>query len=146
MLLCVQSQISGDLDVMCQVCLHLLFSELISLTGPCLSVLGKRLGKSMGVVSKEVKAMSTEDIIAFEKAGEITVASHTLKLSDIKVNMIFDSLYSVLSNSSYLSVATRERVNQVCSGFSFVGYTETGDKGRLGQLPVRTRNGGKSGN
>lgn len=48
-------------------------------------MLGKRLGKSMGVVAKEVKAMSTADIIAFEKAGELTIASHTLKLSDIKV-------------------------------------------------------------
>ncbi|KAK4369720.1 hypothetical protein RND71_009195 [Anisodus tanguticus] len=52
---------------------------------PDFSVLGKRLGKSMGAVAKEVKAMSTEDIIAFEKAGEITIASHTLKLSDIKI-------------------------------------------------------------
>ncbi|KAF3650020.1 Isoleucine--tRNA ligase, cytoplasmic [Capsicum annuum] len=52
---------------------------------PDFSVLGKRLGKSMGVVAKEVKAMSTADIIAFEKAGEITIASHTLKLSDIKI-------------------------------------------------------------
>ncbi|MCD7466072.1 hypothetical protein HAX54_002422, partial [Datura stramonium] len=51
---------------------------------PDFSVLGKRLGKSMGVVAKEVKAMSTADIIAFEKVGEITIASHTLKLSDIK--------------------------------------------------------------
>ncbi|CAN4126949.1 unnamed protein product [Withania somnifera] len=52
---------------------------------PDFSVLGKRLGKSMGVIAKEVKAMSTADIIAFEKAGEITIASHTLKLSDIKI-------------------------------------------------------------
>ncbi|WCJ41408.1 Isoleucine--tRNA ligase cytoplasmic [Euphorbia peplus] len=52
---------------------------------PDFSVLGKRLGKSMGVVAKEVKAMSQKDILAFEKAGEVTVASHTLKLADIKV-------------------------------------------------------------
>jgi hypothetical protein len=49
------------------------------------SVLGKRLGKSMGVVAKEVKAMSQIDILEFEKAGEVTIASHCLKLSDIKV-------------------------------------------------------------
>jgi len=49
------------------------------------SVLGKRLGKSMGVVAKEVKAMSQKDILEFEKAGEVTVATHCLKLSDIKV-------------------------------------------------------------
>ncbi|GKV22091.1 hypothetical protein SLEP1_g31990 [Rubroshorea leprosula] len=52
---------------------------------PDYSVLGKRLGKSMGVVAKEVKAMSQEDILAFEKAGEVTIAGHCLKLTDIKV-------------------------------------------------------------
>lgn len=56
---------------------------------PDFSVLGKRLGKSMGVVAKEVKAMSTEDILAFEKAGEITIATHVLKLSDIKITREF---------------------------------------------------------
>ncbi|KAB1213335.1 putative isoleucine--tRNA ligase, cytoplasmic [Morella rubra] len=52
---------------------------------PDFSVLGKRLGKSMGVVAKEVKSMSQENILAFEKAGEVTIASHCLKLTDIKV-------------------------------------------------------------
>ncbi|GMY32388.1 isoleucine--tRNA ligase, cytoplasmic, partial [Fagus crenata] len=52
---------------------------------PDFSVLGKRLGKSMGVVAKEVKAMSQENILAFEKAGEVTIAGHCLKLTDIKV-------------------------------------------------------------
>ncbi|XP_010525919.1 PREDICTED: isoleucine--tRNA ligase, cytoplasmic [Tarenaya hassleriana] len=52
---------------------------------PDFSVLGKRLGKSMGVVAKEVKAMSQQDILTFEKAGEVTIAGHSLKLTDIKV-------------------------------------------------------------
>ncbi|KAL9240634.1 hypothetical protein vseg_014831 [Gypsophila vaccaria] len=52
---------------------------------PDFSVLGKRLGKSMGVVAKEVKGMSQKDILAFEQAGEVTIAGHCLKLSDIKV-------------------------------------------------------------
>ncbi|KAH6765950.1 tRNA synthetase class I L [Perilla frutescens var. hirtella] len=56
---------------------------------PDFSVLGKRLGKSMGEVAKTVKAMSTEDILAFEKAGEITIKSHILKLSDIKITREF---------------------------------------------------------
>ncbi|XVE62096.1 hypothetical protein DITRI_Ditri06bG0092000 [Diplodiscus trichospermus] len=51
---------------------------------PDFSVLGKRLGKSMGVVAKEIKAMSQEDILAFEEAGEVTIATHSLKLTDIK--------------------------------------------------------------
>ena len=36
------------------------------------SVVGKRLEKAMGIVTKEVKAMSQADILAFEKSGEIT--------------------------------------------------------------------------
>ncbi|KAK8516654.1 hypothetical protein V6N12_049376 [Hibiscus sabdariffa] len=52
---------------------------------PDFSVLGKRLGKSMGAIAKEVKAMSQEDILAFEKAGEVTIATHCLKLTDIKL-------------------------------------------------------------
>lgn len=39
----------------------------------------------MGLVAKEVKAMSQEQILEFQKAGEITIASHSLKWSDIKV-------------------------------------------------------------
>lgn len=49
------------------------------------SVLGKRLGKAMGAVAKEIKAMSQEDILALKKAGEVTIATHCLKLTDIKV-------------------------------------------------------------
>lgn len=65
-----------------------------------ISVLGKRLGKSMGMVSKEVKAMSQEDILAFEKSGEITVGTHCLKLTDIKVLSL--SLFK-LSSLNFLS-------------------------------------------
>jgi isoleucyl-tRNA synthetase len=57
-------------------------------------VLGKRLGKSMGVVAKEVKAMSQEKILAFEKAGEVTIAAHCLKLTDIKVLVLFTIIIS----------------------------------------------------
>ncbi|XP_061990360.1 isoleucine--tRNA ligase, cytoplasmic [Rosa rugosa] len=52
---------------------------------PDFSVLGKRLGKYMGIVAKEVKAMSQESILAFEKSGEVTLSGHCLKLTDIKV-------------------------------------------------------------
>ena len=51
-----------------------------------LSVLGKRLGKSMRAVADGVKAMSQEDILSFEKAGQVTIATHCLKLTDIKVS------------------------------------------------------------
>ncbi|KAI4305042.1 hypothetical protein L6164_028432 [Bauhinia variegata] len=52
---------------------------------PDFSILGKRLGKFMGVVAKEIKAMSQEKILAFENSGEISIANHCLKLTDIKV-------------------------------------------------------------
>ncbi|KAL5168854.1 Isoleucine--tRNA ligase, cytoplasmic [Glycine soja] len=52
---------------------------------PEFSVLGKRLGKSMGIVAKEIKAMSQENILAFENAGEVVIANQCLKLTDIKV-------------------------------------------------------------
>ncbi|KAJ7954569.1 isoleucine--tRNA ligase, cytoplasmic [Quillaja saponaria] len=52
---------------------------------PDFSVLGKRLGKSMGLVAKEIKAMPQDDILAFEQAGEVTIANHHLTRTDIKV-------------------------------------------------------------
>lgn len=39
----------------------------------------------MRIVAEAVKAMSQEEILSFEKSGEITIANHCLKLSDIKV-------------------------------------------------------------
>ncbi|KAJ4899766.1 tRNA synthetase class I family protein [Raphanus sativus] len=56
---------------------------------PDFSVLGKRLGKSMGLVGKEVKEMSQQDILRFEEAGEVTIAGHTLELTDIKIVKVF---------------------------------------------------------
>ncbi|TVU08293.1 hypothetical protein EJB05_41693 [Eragrostis curvula] len=52
---------------------------------PNFSVLGKRLGKDMGKVSNEVKKMTQEQILAFEKSGEVSFFGHCLKLDDIKV-------------------------------------------------------------
>ncbi|CAA6660103.1 unnamed protein product [Spirodela intermedia] len=52
---------------------------------PNFSVLGKRLGKAMGSVAKEVKAMSQADILALESSGEVIFSGHSLKLTDIKV-------------------------------------------------------------
>lgn len=61
----------------------------------------------MGVVAKEVKAMTQGDILAFEKAGEVTIATHCLKMADIKVNnLVFcfalfytDNLWTCLLNA-----------------------------------------------
>lgn len=62
------------------------------------SVLGKRLGRDMGVVAKKVKEMSLDDILAFEKSGEVVISGHSLKLSDIKVyiHLSYDKYFFVL--------------------------------------------------
>ena len=49
-------------------------------------MLGKRLGRSIKDVANKIKAMSQEDILAFERAGEVTIATHCLRQTDIKVN------------------------------------------------------------
>ncbi|CAA7028363.1 unnamed protein product [Microthlaspi erraticum] len=56
---------------------------------PDFSVLGKRLGKSMGLVAKEVKEMSQQDILRFEEAKEVTFAGHKLEQTDIKIVRVF---------------------------------------------------------
>uniref|UniRef100_A0A0D6QWU0 isoleucine--tRNA ligase n=1 Tax=Araucaria cunninghamii TaxID=56994 RepID=A0A0D6QWU0_ARACU len=52
---------------------------------PDFSALGKRLGKAMGIVAKEVKSMGQASILEFENSGEVTFAGHTLQLNEIKV-------------------------------------------------------------
>ncbi|GJY21817.1 hypothetical protein Tco_0394383 [Tanacetum coccineum] len=39
----------------------------------------------MRVVGEAVKPMSQEDILSFEKARKVTIATHCLKLTDIKI-------------------------------------------------------------
>lgn len=75
------------------------------------SVLGKRLGKSMGIVAKEVKAMSQESILAFESAGEVVIANQCLKRSDIKVLFV---------NSLYLSSLFTKIDNQIVCDLSLL--------------------------
>ncbi|KAJ7552948.1 hypothetical protein O6H91_06G078200 [Diphasiastrum complanatum] len=52
---------------------------------PDYSLLGKRLGKSMGLVAKEVKNMTQDDILSFEKSGVGHFAGHELSRAEIKV-------------------------------------------------------------
>ncbi|XP_078433905.1 tRNA synthetase class I (I, L, M and V) family protein isoform X2 [Wolffia australiana] len=65
---------------------------------PNFNALGKRLGKSMGAVAKEVKSMSQADILAFEGSGESIFCGHTLKLGDIKVLREFKRPVDVKEN------------------------------------------------
>eukprot|EP00250_Pteridium_aquilinum_P020701 c24911_g4_i1 orf=421-4026(-) len=52
---------------------------------PDYSLLGKRLGKAMGAVAKEVKSLTQSDILDFEKSGEVVVSGHSLSVGEIKV-------------------------------------------------------------
>ncbi|EHA8588772.1 hypothetical protein COCNU_scaffold006606G000010 [Cocos nucifera] len=72
---------------------------------PDYSVLGKRLGKAMGTVAKEVKAMSQADILAFERSGEATFSGHCLKLTDIKVIFCQEEFRGVSGASFVISIA-----------------------------------------
>ncbi|KAL2619895.1 hypothetical protein R1flu_000100 [Riccia fluitans] len=56
---------------------------------PDFSTLGKRLGRAMGQVAKEVRNMNQEQILAFEASGVVTIGSHELTGGDIKVHRDF---------------------------------------------------------
>lgn len=77
-------------DMMCRYLIDndTIMEPIFMLTGPILmrSGLGKKLGKSMGLVAKEVKALTQAQILEFQKAGEGMFAGHKLGLQDIKVN------------------------------------------------------------
>ena len=48
-------------------------------------MLGKRLGKAMKSVGEAVKALSREQIAAFERDGRLSVQGHELEVGDLKV-------------------------------------------------------------
>ncbi|MCO5588900.1 hypothetical protein L7F22_042861 [Adiantum nelumboides] len=52
---------------------------------PDYSLLGKKLGKAMGVVAKEVKNLTQSEILTFKSSGEIVVSGHRLSTGEIKV-------------------------------------------------------------
>jgi len=80
-----------DDSKMCLYRQHVLGSQARFLLNPTngtilmCSGLGKKLGKSMGLVAKEVKALTQAQILEFQKTGEGTFAGHKLGLQDIKV-------------------------------------------------------------
>lgn len=49
-------------------------------------VLGKKLGKSFKQVHKAVKALTPEQVLQLEAEGEMEIAGHRLKKSDIKIS------------------------------------------------------------
>jgi hypothetical protein len=56
----------------------------VYLLPPC-QVLGKRLGAAVKAVSAGVRALTSEQVLAAQAAGSVTVGEHKLALSDIKV-------------------------------------------------------------
>ncbi|KAL3681919.1 hypothetical protein R1sor_024875 [Riccia sorocarpa] len=56
---------------------------------PDFSTLGKRLGRAMGQVAKDVRSMNQEQILTFEASGVVTIAGHELTSGDIKVHRDF---------------------------------------------------------
>ena len=50
---------------------------------PNFAILGKRLGKSMGVVSKAIKEMSRDDIVVFQETGIFSVGDVELSAADV---------------------------------------------------------------
>jgi len=47
-------------------------------------VLGKRLGKGMGAAAEAIKQLTTDDIVAYEATGTITVGDLELKEGELK--------------------------------------------------------------
>jgi isoleucyl-tRNA synthetase len=56
---------------------------------PNFAILGKRLGKSMGVVSKAIKEMSRDDIVVFQETGIFSVGDVELSAADVVVKREF---------------------------------------------------------
>eukprot|EP00244_Chara_vulgaris_P001916 TRINITY_DN1316_c0_g2_i1.p1 TRINITY_DN1316_c0_g2~~TRINITY_DN1316_c0_g2_i1.p1 ORF type:complete len:407 (-),score=93.48 TRINITY_DN1316_c0_g2_i1:115-1266(-) len=52
---------------------------------PEYSILGERLGRSMGEVAKRVKSMSLAEILEYEKTAVFDAAGHRLGVGDIKI-------------------------------------------------------------
>lgn len=79
------------------------------------SGLGKKLGKAMGLVAKEVKAMTQAQILEFQKAGEGTFAGHKLGFQDIKVKI--DGLHKLFIKIScgYVPFSLGFESTTICS-------------------------------
>ena len=56
---------------------------------PNFAVLGKRIGKAMGILSKTIKNMPEEDILHFKKSGYVTLENHKLTSEDITIKHEF---------------------------------------------------------
>lgn len=61
------------------------FSTVTPRPGGVCRVLGKRLGKAMGAVSKAVRELDTAALLRYEAEGQIHVAGHTLGSGDLRV-------------------------------------------------------------
>ena len=77
----------------------------------------------MGLVAKEVREMSQQDILRFEEAGKVTIAGHTLELTDIKVSSSHPMLFSF--NEEYAVTLFLSCVVQIVRVFKRYGLKDT---------------------
>lgn len=56
---------------------------------PVFSLLGKRLGKSMGAISDHIKEMSSENISKFQQNGQIHFLGHEVTISEVAIRYEF---------------------------------------------------------
>ena len=59
---------------------------------PNFTLLGKRLGKKMGSISKIIKNMSTETVMAFQTDGAISLEDEMIDISEVVLRYEFKNL------------------------------------------------------
>ena len=79
---------------------------------PCSPVLGKRFGNKFGEIRKLIGNMSVDDILLYEKHGEINLGGHDFATGDINIlRKAKDGIQNIASNS-WVSVQLDCSLNQ----------------------------------
>jgi isoleucyl-tRNA synthetase len=56
---------------------------------PIFSLLGKRLGKSMGTISSHIKSLDSQQVSQFQKEGRLQILDHEIKLNEVSLRYEF---------------------------------------------------------
>jgi len=56
---------------------------------PIFSLLGKRLGKSMGTISSHIKSLESQQVSQFQKEGRLQILDHEIKLNEVSLRYEF---------------------------------------------------------
>ena len=73
-----------------------------------MQALGKRLGKAIKPVGDAIRALSREQIAAYEASGQLTVQGHALEEGDLRVR---------LSISQSINQSIKQTINQSITHF-----------------------------